>query len=356
MPVISSDYFRLNNLTIQHGTNKPLDIKNFFRGMTISENIGNKFTICTVDIVDQYNLTETLPCDGNEIIRISWDAGNYTTVRDLNFFLNSIPKISKGNQQEIMSLKGISELFIPFIEKVNFRSYQNSITPSSMMTNLFNHYGISLTIEDTQTETKTYLPHRKDVIDTIDDIRFLSDSPGVLFQRDNAMVYSSYENLLAQSEYYILTNKSMTTGQTSFANSIKKIDLGDVMNRKIASERGMHGYTYFDIDIFEDQFNRTAISNSIPEFTFSNESENIMTLKSSSNVEDYIMSNYITAEMQIPISTPILGKLANLKLKKTEIDKRDFSSYSGIYLIYGVLHMIDENLNYKQKIQFVRKI
>jgi len=351
---------RLRKIELINYENKYLNIQNLFREIEIIESIGSIWLYGELTIEEQFNYRENFPFIGKEKLHIVWDTGEETTIRDFTFIITAIPNISETKTNEIYKykLEFIHEDFANFLEAETYKKSFENKTNSYMLETLFSNYNIiteNKVLNDT--DTYSYIANSYDIIETIEEIEYLSDDPKFIFQRGNNYLIYNIESLFAQQYVKKLSNVSIITEGDGNRNSIRGISKIEPMMRKDFYEDGINGYIHYDIDLFEEKYNLNDISLNVtnPKFDFVSSKRNVLTLKSSKFIEDYMLTDAIQAQMQIASSDLQIGDLIQLKYFLGQNDQKNISKYSGFYLLYEIVHKIDVNFNYSMLLTLVRK-
>lgn len=332
-----------------------IDVANYLKGFTVSKNIGNKFTIVDVQLDNQFFITQETPFDGSETFILSYSDAHDGAIQTFEFFISEISAvvIDVDAQTELMRFRGISTNFLPFIEGEDFMDYQKEKTPSEIMDTIFSARGISLDIDVTDKNKINYLPNTIDPILMIDYLRFAGSTPSVVFEREGVMYMRDYKTLLRDKERYFFDNYSIITEQQRIT-ALTDIEVKDFLSRKTGTEEDILGYQFLDYDIFKGEFTKEAIDNKATgKLSFTTKREYLSYMKNCRGVEDRYLSRYVRAKVQIPTTEPLLGRIANLKLKTPMLHTDEFLATSGDYIIYGVLDMVDNNFDMTQTIQFI---
>lgn len=360
-PVIHEEgYLRLRRIEIINRDGKSLNIQNLFRGIDIVESIGSIWVYGNMKLEEQFNYRETLPFVGKEKLHVVWDSGDGSEQRDYTFIITAIDVITEKKQNEIFvyNIEFVHEDFENFLQEKPYQKSFDNQTNGDMLEDIFFNYGVfteNKVVNDTV--TYSYIANSYDIVETIEEIEYLSDDPKMVFQKHNDTVIYDIETLFAQPNSKLLTNASMVVQAYGDRRAIQSIEKIEPMMRRDFYDDGVNGYIHYDVDLFDEKYDLKDVSLDVEKkkFDYDSEKKNTRTLKSSKYLEDYMMMDAVQARMKIPSTDLKIGDLITLKYFLNQNNQQETSKYSGDWLLNEIVHRIDVNFVYSQLIVLVRK-
>ena len=351
----------IDKLILSNSANEFLDLSLLFTSLTITESIDNRFYMAEIVLNSEYELREKMVLKGDEFLKVSWTTDDDLFRKRVNEFkLLRIDgqKDERENLMEKIILTFIDSRYIDLIKKNEYEIFTNT-KPHTIITTMLDKYDIDIDIEDFGSEIAYYWMN--DVFKCLDQVRFSTNTPLVIFQQDNDLIGRKWETLFKQdAALFNVSNINAEVVKEDIYYRLKDIshediiDLGDFFEDEV-------GNKLFVRDYWNKSFtysNKTLNSNSI--ITSKKKFETNYTPKVRVNfpdykfVEDYLLNDYIEAIIPYGNSSLYVGMAIELDIP-SKFDKNDTSINSGKYLIYTLTHKFDRNLNYSQEVTLIKK-
>lgn len=358
MPVVQNQEgtLILYRVVILDSEDNGLDVKNLMRELTITENIITHFTQGRIAFEDQNKLKESLDMKGNEKILISWKTTEDSQLKEMKFFVKNMKSITQKKENEIeeFSFELIDEKFEPLMIKTPIYREWVQKTKKEILTDIFDYYGISFESTSNDNEKIDYLITSDDIVAVIEDILLKGSVPNVLYSKNDKLVHSTYNDLFVVNDVKMLSTGSLVTELRRGA--IKDLTKLDIYDRKEVFDDGINGYTLFDFNVFEENFEKQDIELDMTnKFIVEKGKQNISVNKNCEHISNYYLMNFLAFELCFPDSDFELGEKVSIQIKSTDTQEDTFSKYSGEYVIAEIKHIIDRNYKYAQILSVISK-
>jgi len=301
-----------------------------------------------------------LPIKGNEIIRIAWHSLDKNIKREHRFMIADISNIStvEENKLKRISMYIVDENYRSFIEKEYYVSWVEQ-TNCQMIQDLADFHAIQekLIVRDSSTEKLSFLNTSFSSLKLIEEIEHLTTDPFVFYQKNNSFEFDSFESLLNATSMKRLSTQNITM-QGENITAVKRLTNIDIIDNIEMQQKLINGYKHFNVDIYNNTYTTEEVKlsdntyGSNRKFEWSDELTGFRYTKSSKMKEDYLLFDGMQCEMQQPSSSLFIGDAITINIPRDVSDESSW--YSGKWLIYSIMHDIDENYEYFQQLTLVR--
>jgi hypothetical protein len=355
--------FQLKKLLLENHEEKKIDITKIFKDFAVVEDMQSLFIRGKLVINDTMKLREQWANKGKMKVHIAWKTTERDKLREMIFSVVGIPKLTnaKTGQVETITFDLVDYRYLEFIKKSYYKHYyQQDI--STIMKDIFKYYGVSLKVENDDISKQNYYNLHGSSLRAIHTLKYYTKQPGCVFQQYNDFIFTSYRKLFDNNKAFMLSSRAIVPEENKkeSTNSLSGLSKGDLFNEQDIYIDGVNGYDHFNIDLWNNTYSLDRVKFSelwSKKLKFEIDEDNVRNIKwtkNSKGFEDYILFDFISAQMSHGISDLAIGKLINIPLI-SDPEKNKTSIYSGNHLIYRIQHEISGNYQYKQYLTLVRE-
>jgi hypothetical protein len=348
-------------LELINSDSEALDITLLFQSISLTESISNNFVALDINILTEYDIKEFMKMKGEEYLRIIWDSGDNSEIRDYTLRILDYPTQTDVNENILESVffKCVDERFITLLSESQKYEIYSETLPSVILADMMDKYDIDLDIVASTSESPVTYYWMKDVFEAINDIRYATPDPFIIYQSGKKLIARTYNQLFADNrERFKLHIKNTNIENNEFATRIYNIQFSDLYDAFDIAEDGS-GVIIRNKDLFNDVYSETEklltqqITKRRKFEPFSNAKYKV-NFPNYKYIEDYYLTGFMNADIQYGYSNLKLGMLTNINIP-SKLSKESANILSGDWLIYEITHTFDRNLNYKQTLRLINK-